>query len=127
MSFKLFIQAILKFSLGVVLVGGLIFLPAGSFNYLYGWVLMGILFIPMFIAGIIMLFVNPTLLASRLDAKEKLKEQSMVVKLSGLMFICGFVVAGLNFRFNWYILPLPIVIIGCVLFLIDYIRSHQLK
>ena len=121
MSFKLFIQAILKFLLGVVLVGGLIFLPAGSFNYLYGWVLMGILFIPMFIAGIIMLFVNPTLLASRLDAKEKLKEQSMVVKLSGLMFILGFVVAGLGFRFNWYVLPRFVVIIGVVLFLLSYI------
>lgn len=121
MSFKLFIQAILKFLLGVVLVGTLIFLPAGTFNYLYGWVLMGILFIPMFIAGIIMLFVNPTLLASRLDAKEKLKEQSIVVKLSGLMFILGFVIAGLGFRFNWYVLPRFVVIIGVVLFLLSYI------
>lgn len=121
MTFKLFISAILKFLLGVLLVGALIFLPAGSLNYYYGWLLMGILFIPMFLAGLVMMVKNPSLLSSRLNAKEKLKEQSMVVKLSGLMFICGFVVAGLNFRFNWYILPLPIVIIGCVLFLIAYI------
>lgn len=121
MTFKLFISAILKFLLGVLLVGALIFLPAGSLNYYYGWLLMGILFIPMFLAGIVMMVKNPSLLSSRLNAKEKLKEQSMVVKLSGLMFICGFVVAGLNFRFNWYILPLPIVILGCVLFLIAYI------
>lgn len=121
MTFKLFISAILKFLLGAVLVGALIFLPAGSLNYFYGWLLMGILFIPMFLAGIVMMVKNPSLLSSRLNAKEKLKEQSMVVKLSGLMFICGFVVAGLNFRFKWYTLPLPIVIIGCVLFLIAYI------
>lgn len=121
MTLKLFISAILKFLLGVLLVGVFIFLPAGSLNYYNGWFLMGILFIPMFFAGLVMMVKNPSLLSSRLNAKEKIKEQSMVVKLSGLMFICGFVVAGLNFRFNWYILPLPIVILGCVLFLIAYI------
>lgn len=121
MTFKLFISAILKFLLGVILVGALIFLPSGSLNYIYGWLFMGILFIPMFIAGIVMMVKNPSLLASRLNAKEKLKEQSMVVKLSGLMFICGFVVAGLNFRFKWYILPNLVVIIGCVLFLLAYL------
>ncbi len=121
MTFKLFIQSILKLLLGVILVGALIFLPAGSLNYIHGWILMGILFIPMLIAGLVMMVKNPTLLTSRLDAKEKLKEQSLVVKLSGLMFICGFVVAGLNFRFKWYILPNLVVIIGCVLFLIAYL------
>ncbi len=121
MVFKLFFQAILKFTLGVILVGLLIFLPAGSLNYYNGWLFMGILFIPMFIAGIIMLIKNPTLLSSRLDGKEKLKQQSIVVKLSGLMFILGFIVAGLNFRFKWYILPNFVVILGCILFLIAYL------
>ena len=121
MSFKLFIQAILKFSIGVVLVGALIFIPAGSFNYINGWLFMGILFIPMSIAGLIMIAKNPSLLASRLDGKEKLKEQSNVVKLSGLMFVFGFVVAGLGYRFSWYTLPNVVIVIGCILFLISYV------
>lgn len=118
---KLFIQAILKFVLGVVLVGALIFLPAWTFDYLGGWVLMGILFIPMFVAGIVMLIKNPQLLASRLNAKEKEKTQDIVVKLSGLMFISGFVVAGFDYRFKWLKLPFFVQIIGIVIFLISYI------
>lgn len=118
---KLFLQAIIKFLLGVVLVGLLIFLPAGTFNYLGGWILMGILFIPMFIAGIIMLVKNPKLLASRLNAKEKEKKQDLVVKLSGLMFIAGFVVAGLDYRFKWLELPIYVNIIGSVIFILSYI------
>lgn len=118
---KLFLQAILKFILGVVLVGLLVFLPAGTFNYLGGWILMGILFIPMFIAGIIMLVKNPKLLASRLNAKEKEKKQDLVVKLSGLMFIAGFVVAGLDYRFKWLELPIYVNIIGSVIFILSYI------
>ena len=121
MTVKLFFSAIIKFALGVVLIGALIFLPAGTFDYLYGWILMGILFIPMFGAGIVMMIKNPSLLASRLNAKEKLKEQGLVVKLSGLMFILGFVVSGLGVRFGWYMLPLPVSIVGAVLFLIAYI------
>ena len=118
---KLFLQAIIKFLLGVVLVGLLVFLPAGTFNYLGGWILMGILFIPMFIAGIIMLVKNPKLLASRLNAKEKEKKQDLVVKLSGLMFIAGFVVAGLDYRFKWLELPIYVNIIGSVIFMLSYI------
>jgi protein-S-isoprenylcysteine O-methyltransferase Ste14 len=121
MTVKLFIQAILKFTLGAVLVGLLIFLPAGTVNFFGGWLLMGILFIPMFFAGIIMMIKNPSLLESRLDAKEKLKDQGIVVKLSGLMFVCGFVVAGLDFRFGWSYIPFPVVIIGAILFLISYV------
>lgn len=121
MTVKLFIQAILKFTLGAVLVGLLIFLPAGTVNFFGGWLLMGILFIPMFFAGIIMMIKNPSLLESRLDAKEKLKDQDIVVKLSGLMFVCGFVVAGLDFRFGWSYIPFPVVIIGAILFLISYV------
>lgn len=120
MTAKLFIQAILKFLLGIVLVGALIFLPAGSLSFYNGWILMGILFIPMIIAGIVMMIKNPALLEKRLDAKEKEKDQSLVVKLSGLMFLAGFILAGLGFRFGWYTLPKAVVIIGAVLFLIAY-------
>lgn len=121
MSIKLFIQALLKFSLGVVLVGALIFLPAGTFAFLGGWLLMGILFIPMFIAGLIMMAKNPSLLESRLDAKEKEKKQNIVVKLSGLMFIAGFVLAGLDFRFGWIKLPFVVNIIASVIFIVAYV------
>ena len=121
MTIKLFFSAITKFLLGVFLVGLLIFLPAGTFEYIQGWILMAILFIPMFCAGIVMMIKNPALLASRLDAKEKRGKQSIVVKLSGLMFLCGFIVAGLGVRFDWYMLPLPVSIIGATLFIIAYI------
>ena len=121
MTVKLFISAILKFSLGVVLVGLLIFLPAGTFTFFNGWLFMGILFVPMFLAGLVMMAKNPKLLQSRLDAKEKQKEQDLVVKLSGLMFLAGFIVAGLGVRFGWYTLPKPVVIASAVVFLIAYI------
>ena len=121
MTLKLFISAVLKFSLGAVLVGLLIFLPAGTFAYFNGWLFIGILFIPMFLAGLVMMAKNPKLLQSRLDAKEKQKEQDAVVKLSGLMFIVGFIVAGLGVRFGWYMLPKPVVIVSAIVFLIAYI------
>lgn len=121
MTAKLFIQAITKFLLGVILVGLLLFLSAGTLTFFYGWLFMGILFIPMFFAGIIMMFKNPDLLTSRLNAKEKQKEQSTIIKVSGLMFLAGFIVAGLGVRFNWYVLPLPVVIVAAVLFLIAYL------
>ena len=118
---KLFFSAILKFLLGVALVGVLIFLPAGTLSYFGGWLLMGVLFVPMFFAGIVMLVKNPTLLQSRLHAKEKAREQSLVVKLSGLMFIAGFVLAGLGVRFGWYALPRGVAIGGAVVFLLAYV------
>lgn len=121
MTIKLFVGTITKFMLGVALVGTLIFLPAGTFSYFNGWLLMGILFVPMFFAGIVMMFKNPNLLKSRLNAKENSKEQSLVVKLSGLMFLAGFVVAGLGVRFDWYVLPTGVVIGAAVVFLIAYI------
>lgn len=105
MNGKLFWSAIAKFLLGVILVGALIFLPAGTWNYFGGWLLMGILFVPMFGAGLVMMGKNPQLLQKRLNAKEEQAEQNLVVKLSGLMFITGFVLAGLDHRFGW--LPLP--------------------
>ena len=121
MTVKLFVQAILKFLLGVLLVGVLIFLPAGSFRFFGGWLLMGILFIPMFIAGIVMMIKNPDLLKSRLNAKEKQKDQDLVVKLSGLMFLAGFIVAGLGFRFGWFVLPKGVSIGASILFLVAYV------
>ncbi len=120
MTMKLFLSAISKFLMGVLLVGALIFLPAGSLSFWRGWLLMGILFIPMFIVGVIMMFLNPALLQSRLMAKEKQKEQSLVVRLSGLMFVLGFVLAGLGFRFDWYSLPDTVTIIGTAIFIISY-------
>ena len=120
MSTKLFLSAILKFTAGVILVGVLIFPPAGTLHYSQGWLLMGILFVPMFLAGLVMMAKNPNLLRSRLDAKEKEREQSLVVKLSGLMFLCGFILAGLSFRFGWLMLPKWVSIVGAVLFLSSY-------
>ncbi len=121
MSRKLFSEAITKFIFGVVLVGALVFLPAGTFFFLNGWIFMGILFVPMFIAGLVMMRKNPGLLKRRLEAKEKQKEQGQVVKLSGLMFLAGFIVAGLDFRFQWYALPQGVSSTGVVLFLFSYL------
>lgn len=121
MTAKLFFQAIAKFMAGVVLVGLPIFLSAGTFSFFNGWLLMGILFVPMFLAGIVMMLKNPELLQKRLNAKEKQEEQSVVIKLSGLMFLCGFIVSGLGFRFSWYILPRNVVLVFAVLFLLAYI------
>lgn len=121
MTIKLFIQAIIKFLFGFVLIGLLIFLPAGTLSFFNGWLFMGILFVPMFIAGIVMMFKNPDLLKSRLDAKEKQREQSIVIKLSGLMFLAGFIVAGLDFRFGWLTLPKGVVIGAAIVFLTAYI------
>lgn len=121
MSKKIFFQAVVKFLLGIVIIAALIFIPAGTFNYLNGWIFMGILFIPMLIAGIVMMLKNPELLKSRLEAKEKQKEQSVVIKLSGLMFIVGFVLAGLDFRFKWISLPPWVTYVASGFFLLAYI------
>ncbi len=111
----------MKFFAGVLLVGLLVFLPAGTFEFFGGWLFMALLFVPMFVAGIVMMLRNPTLLSKRLDAKEKMKTQSIVVKLSGLMFIAGFVVAGLDFRFGWCPLPKGVTIGASAVFILAYI------
>lgn len=121
MSMKLFIQAIVKFLLGIILVGALLFIPAKSFSYWNAWLFMGLLFIPMFIAGIVMMIKNPELLKKRLNNKEKENEQKVVIALSGLMFLAGFVVAGLNYRYNWIILPRIVIITAVFLFIVAYI------
>ena len=120
MNVKLFFEAIFKYLLGVIIVGLLVFLPAGTFYHINGWLFMGLLFVPMFIAGVVMMVKSPELLRKRLDGKEKRGEQSVVIKLSGLMFIAGFVVAGLDFRFGWYKLPTVMVALATVLFIIGY-------
>ena len=118
---KLLVNALTKFFCGLLLVGLLLFLPAGTFCYPYGWLFVGLLFIPMLIAGIIMFIKNPAFLAKRLDAKEKQGKQKGVVALSGLMFIAGFVVAGLDFRFGWSEMPIWVIVAASVLFLIAYL------
>ncbi|MBE6986774.1 MAG: isoprenylcysteine carboxylmethyltransferase family protein [Ruminococcaceae bacterium] len=117
---KLLMEALVKFVCGLLLVGLLIFLPAGTLSYTCGWLLIGLLFGPMLIAGFVMLYKSPEFLKRRLDAKEKQGTQKGVVALSGLMFIAGFVVAGLDFRFSWSTVPTWVVIAASVLFLIAY-------
>lgn len=118
---KLFDQAIVKFLLGVILLGVLLFLPAGSFAYWNAWLLMGILFVPMFIAGLVLMAKNPSLLQKRLDAREKEAEQKSVVALSGLMFLSAFIVAGLDWRFGWTNMPVWVAWIATGLFLLSYL------
>ena len=118
---KLFAQAISKYLLGVILVGAILFLSAWSFFYWNAWLFMGILFVPMFIAGIVMLGKNPELLQKRLDAKEKESEQKSVVALSGLMFLAAFIVAGLDWRFGWTNMPNWVVWVATGLFMLSYL------
>ena len=120
MDAKLFSQAIMKFLCGLLIVGLLLFLPAGTFAYRQAWLLIGILFIPMFVAGLIMMKKSPDLLRKRLDAKEEQTEQKAVIALSGLMFLASFVVAGLNFRFGWIVLPDWASYVSAAVFLLAY-------
>ena len=120
MDAKLFIQAIEKFLGGLLMVGLLLFVPAGTLAYRQAWLLIGILFVPMFIAGLIMMHKTPDLLRKRLDVKEEQSEQKAVIALSGLMFLAAFVVAGLNFRFSWMVLPAWVSCMAAVLFLLAY-------
>ncbi len=120
MDAKLFTQAIVKFLCGFLLVGAPLFLSAGTFAYPQAWLLIGILFVPMFIAGLILMKRNPDLLRKRLQGKEEQAEQKVVIALSGLMFFAAFVVAGLNFRFGWIVLPNWVSYAAAVLFLIAY-------
>ena len=121
MDIKLFFQAIIKFMLGVLMIGLLLFIPANTINYWNGWLFMGLLFIPMFIAGIFMMVKTPDLLRKRLNAKENENEQKEVILYSGLMFLAGFIISGLNYKYSWTTIPNYIVIISSVVFLIAYI------
>ena len=120
MTKKLLISALIKFFSGVLLVGLLLFPAAGSFDFWQAWLFMAVLFIPMFVAGLILMKKNPSLLQKRLNAKEEQLEQKEVVLFSGFMFLSSFIIAGLNFRFSWLVLPAWVTILGTVLFLLAY-------
>ena len=117
---KLLLNALIKFLCGLVLVGALLFLPAGSFAFTGGWIFIGLLFIPMLILGAALLIKSPELLQKRLDAKEKENTQKGVVALSGLLFLAGFIVAGLDYRFGWSHVPTWLVIVASVILLASY-------
>ena len=121
MTKKLLIQALVKYFSGLILVMILLFLPAGTIQYWNAWIFIALLFIPMLLAGIILMFKNPELLRRRLDAKEKESEQKIVVLLSGIMFSSGFILAGLNYRYQWTKMPISIIIIAAILLLLSYI------
>ena len=117
---KLFLSALTKFIAGFLLCAMLIFLPAGTLAYYRGWLFIGLLFLPMLALGALMLKSSPELLKRRLDSKEKEKTQKGVVALSGIMFLAGFILAGLDFRFSWTRVPLFLTVIGAVILLISY-------
>jgi protein-S-isoprenylcysteine O-methyltransferase Ste14 len=118
---RLLFNALAKFTCGLVMVALLIFLPAGTVNFAKGWLFMGLLFVPMFLAGLVMLAKAPTLLANRLDVKEKQSAQKGVVGLAALMFAAGFVVAGLDYRFGWSVVPVGVVAAASLVFVASYI------
>lgn len=120
MTRELFFKAIVRYLSGVVLLGVLLFLPAGTLGFQRGWLFMGVLFIPMFLAGIVLMSKNPELLSKRLNVKETQVEQSLVIKLSGLMFLAGFILAGLDFSFSWSQMPEWISWLAVVVFLMGY-------
>lgn len=121
MSKNLFFQAIIKYSIGLLLIGLLLFLPSGSLKYWNAWLFMTLLFIPMLIVGIILMIKNKELLRKRLNAKEKNKEQKQVIITSGIMFLVGFILSGFNYRYQWIKLPNIVVIISSIIFLISYV------
>ena len=121
MDIKLFFQAIIKYIFGVLIIGALLFIPANSFEYWNGWLFMGLLFVPMFIAGIILMIKNPELLRKRLNSREKENEQKCVLFFSGLMFLSSFIIAGLNYRYKWIEIPSIVVFISSIIFIIAYV------
>ena len=125
MDAKLFSQALMKFLFGLVIVFLLLFIPAGSMDYFNGWLFIALLFIPMFIAGIIMFIKSPELLKRRLNAKEEENEQKIVILISGIVFLLAFILAGLNFRFEWFQLPQIVVITASIIFLLSYIMYAE--
>ena len=120
MDRALFIRAISRFLAGLLLVAGLLFIPAGTWDYPQGWLLIGILFVPMFIGGLVMMKKNPELLKKRLNVREQEAEQRSVILFSGIMFLAAFLSAGLSFRHSWLMLPVPVTIIAAIVFLAAY-------
>ena len=125
MNTKLFFQALSKFIFGLIIICILLFIPAGTIDYPNGWLFIALLFIPMFIAGIIIFFKSPELLKRRLNAKEEQDEQKIVLLASGIMFILAFALAGLNFRFGWHKLPTAVIIMASIIFLLAYIMYGE--
>ena len=117
---KLLLSAIIKFSFGIIFVGLLLFLPAGTFNYFNAWLFMSLLFIPMFILGIFLFIKSPELLEKRLNAKEKEKTQKGVVGFSAILFLASFLIAGFDYRFDWSVIPMWCVILASVILLVSY-------
>lgn len=125
MDTKLFFQALSKFLIGFIIICMLLFIPAGTLDYPNGWLFIALLFIPMFFAGIIMLFKSPDLLRRRLNAKEEEDEQKTVILVSGIIFLLAFILAGLNFRLGWFKLPTLVIMIASVTFLLAYIMYAE--
>lgn len=125
MDKKLFFQALTKFLFGFILICALLFIPAGTINYPNGWLFICLLFIPMFIVGIIVFIKSPSLLRRRLNAKEEQDEQKIVLFASGIMFLLVFALAGLNFRFGWFSLPGIVITIASIIFLLSYIMYGE--
>ena len=125
MNGKLFMQAILKFTSGLLLTIVLLFIPAGTIHFVNGWIFIAILFIPMFIAGIILMMKSPALLEKRLNSKEKQSDQKFFVLIMSIMFVLGFVCAGLNYRFSWVVLPMWVMIVSSVIFILGYIMYGE--
>lgn len=121
MSAKLIFQALWKFLLGLIVVGVLLFVPAGTLDYWQGWLFVALLFVPMFVAGVVLLLRKPELLSKRLETKEEEKEQKWVVALSGMLFVAMFVLAGLNRRYMWWMLPDWAVYLAAGLFVVGYL------
>lgn len=121
MDIKLFFKAILRCLAGLLLIGLALFVPANSISYWNAWLLIGLLFVPMIIVAVVLMIKNPELLRKRLNTNEKEKEQKQVVLVSSLMFLVGFIIAGLNYRYNWIVMPNIVVIVSSILFLVAYI------
>lgn len=117
---KLLFRAITKFIVGLVLVGMLLFLPAGTFVYVNAWMFIALLFIPIFILGVVLFIKSPELLEKRLNAKEEETTQKGVVTISGILFLAGFIIAGLDFRFGWSHVPNWTVILAALILLAAY-------
>jgi len=117
---KLLFRALVKYLLGLLLVGALLFLPAGSLCYANGWLFLGLLFLPMLVLGAVLFCKAPALLEKRISAKETEHMQKGVVALSGILFLAGFLVAGLDFRCGWSNVPLWVVIVASAVLLISY-------
>lgn len=125
MDKKLFFQALTKFLFGLIILCILLFIPAGTLNYPYGWLFIALLFIPMLIVGIVLFIKSPDLLRRRLNAKEDEDEQKLVLLISGMMFLLAFALAGLNFRFGWFKLPAIAIMIASIIFLLAYIMYAE--